>query len=201
MPDGDEILTVAQVARELGVGAVRVRQLIAEGRILANRFGDRWLIRRGALDGVERRPVGRPAAARPGYYARGDGVSAGTREDLPMQQERIVACLGRKGGSGKTSTAVNLAGTLHAQGLRVLLVDLDPQASLTRLLDPEPVEYGIGACLADRPKLGGGPGPRPALRAVPSPGRSLDRERGPPAPRHAGRLPAASQGDGERQRL
>jgi chromosome partitioning protein len=46
----------------------------------------------------------------------------------------IIAVLGRKGGSGKTSTAYNLAGSYAAAGRRCLLVDLDSQASLTRLL-------------------------------------------------------------------
>ncbi len=47
---------------------------------------------------------------------------------------RIVAVASRKGGAGKTTTTLNLAGVLAEQGQRVLLIDLDPQASLTRLL-------------------------------------------------------------------
>jgi chromosome partitioning protein len=41
----------------------------------------------------------------------------------------ITALISRKGGVGKTTTAVNLSAALAAQGLRVLLVDLDSQAS------------------------------------------------------------------------
>lgn len=41
----------------------------------------------------------------------------------------ITALISRKGGVGKTTTAVNLSAALAAQGLRVLLVDLDCQAS------------------------------------------------------------------------
>lgn len=42
---------------------------------------------------------------------------------------KIITIIIRKGGSGKTSTAVNLASALAKQGKRVLLVDLDSQAN------------------------------------------------------------------------
>src|ERR687897_993846 len=44
----------------------------------------------------------------------------------------IVTALNQKGGVGKTSTCHHLAGTLALMGRRVLLVDNDPQASLTQ---------------------------------------------------------------------
>ena len=48
------------------------------------------------------------------------------------------ALLNRKGGVGKTSLTIHLAGAYARKGKRVLLLDLDPQASLTQgLLGPE----------------------------------------------------------------
>jgi chromosome partitioning protein len=43
-----------------------------------------------------------------------------------------------KGGTGKTTTSVNTAAALVNKGKRVLLVDLDQQASATRYLDLDP---------------------------------------------------------------
>jgi len=42
---------------------------------------------------------------------------------------RVLAVMNQKGGSGKTTSAVNLASALGEMGLRVLVIDLDPQAS------------------------------------------------------------------------
>ena len=50
----------------------------------------------------------------------------------------VIALCNRKGGVGKSSSTFNIGGTLAKAGRRVLLVDVDPQASLTQgILGPE----------------------------------------------------------------
>ncbi len=51
----------------------------------------------------------------------------------------------QKGGVGKTTTAVTLGGLLANWGLRTLLVDVDPQGSLTSYFryDPEELEQSV----------------------------------------------------------
>lgn len=57
-----------------------------------------------------------------------------TRWNMPNQ---TIAIMNEKGGSAKTSTAVNLAAALGERGQNVLLVDLDGQAAASRWLGVE----------------------------------------------------------------
>ncbi|MDH4353808.1 MAG: AAA family ATPase, partial [Actinomycetota bacterium] len=62
---------------------------------------------------------------------------------------RVVSVLSLKGGVGKTSVTLGLAGAAHARGLRTLVIDLDPQANASVVLDPQHVEFTANDVLAD----------------------------------------------------
>jgi len=67
---------------------------------------------------------------------------------------RTIAVVNQKGGVGKTTSVANIAAALAIKGLRVLVIDLDPQAHLTIHLGAEPqnVKRGIYGVLTQSVK-------------------------------------------------
>jgi chromosome partitioning protein len=64
----------------------------------------------------------------------------GAAERAGEEPMRTIATINRKGGCGKTTTAVSLAAALGEAGLRTLVVDLDPQGSASSWLGAGPTD-------------------------------------------------------------
>lgn len=68
----------------------------------------------------------------------------------------VVAVLSLKGGVGKTSVVLGLAGAALDRGIPTLVVDMDPQANATSSLDPQAAPYSMSDVLHDaRPGIAG----------------------------------------------
>jgi len=111
---------------------------------------------------------------------------------------RILATLSLKGGVGKTSVVLGLAGAAAERGLRVLVVDLDPQANATASLDPLRTPYTTSDVLYDgRTGVAADAvvesGWTPLVRLVPSE-RALEHRATPSGPDSSRRLRHALEG-------
>lgn len=62
---------------------------------------------------------------------------------------QVVASMSLKGGVGKTTVALGLAGAAQQHGVRTLVVDLDPQANATIALDTSPTSATVADVLDD----------------------------------------------------
>ena len=66
-----------------------------------------------------------------------------------LRAVKVVSVVSLKGGVGKTSVVLGLAGAAWQRGVRALVLDLDPQANATTVLDPVDKRFTMNDVLAD----------------------------------------------------
>ena len=122
--------TSREVADLLGIGESTVRQLAIDGISVMPKQLDngRKLYTLEQINELRRHL----AEKRPNQASK---FLPGRRGDDHLQ---VLAVANFKGGSAKTTTSIHLAHYLAFQGLRVLAIDLDPQASLTSMFGIQP---------------------------------------------------------------
>src|SRR5438477_2140510 len=78
------------------------------------------------------------------------GIRTETPKGAPMG--RVISFANQKGGVAKTTTTLNLGVAFAEQGLKVLLVDLDPQGNLTMSqgMNPDAIERSMFDVLVHR---------------------------------------------------
>lgn len=150
-----------QAADQTGVQYHRLRKAAGDGRLTAQKMGNQYVVlvsevqrflqqgdrRRRFSDGQEEDapvlPVSAGAVAKLAAGAVPKAVLASAARETtgqpllkeskgdPMALARVITITAPKGGTGKTTTALNLGAALAEMGYRVLLVDCDPQGNLT----------------------------------------------------------------------
>jgi len=108
----DRLLSTKQVADRLGVDTKTVLRYLRQGKLKGSRIGRDYRIAEGAVATLL-------------------STAAPAAEPATATAALVTAVVNQKGGVGKTTTTFNLGVALQRLGRRILLIDLDPQASLS----------------------------------------------------------------------
>lgn len=125
-----DLIPLKDAAERLGVKLDRLRRAAWDGRLSARQVGNQWMTTLAAVEQFLREGDGR--------RRRESAAPASAQEGAGMA--RVIAVAVPKGGTGKTTTTLNLGAALAEQGQRVLLVDFDPQGNLTQSLGLRPAQ-------------------------------------------------------------
>lgn len=132
-----------QAADTTGVQYHRLRKAAGDGRLAAQKMGNQYVV---LLSDVQRFLQQGDRRRRPADNSDGEAAPTAfpvaTPETVvpqskpalkpePLKLARVITITAPKGGTGKTTTTLNLGAALAELGYRVLLVDCDPQGNLT----------------------------------------------------------------------
>ena len=184
----EDVVTAEEAAHYLKVHLKTVQRWCREGKLPAIRVGNRYRLRIGDIQRLAATaPRGAPTEQRRSSFASAASTTIaspplavastassqaiGSRADQPGEsgasnhphRARTIAVANQKGGVGKTTTTQAIGSALADRGERVLLVDLDPQASLTTSLGFRPGEltrtvYSVMCDYLDGPGAENSPG-------------------------------------------
>ena len=130
------LLGISEAARLIGISTVYLRKLETSGEVL---------------------PPAKDEGGRRAYSMEHINKIREALGRLPQKSNRqglVIAFANLKGGSAKTTTSAHFAQYAVRQGYRVLLIDMDPQASMTSLFGYNP-QLHIAAAETCAPALTG----------------------------------------------
>src|SRR5688500_5600035 len=125
-------ISLKEAAELYDVSYDRLRRAAYDGRLVVLRDGGRWLVRPAEVERF-----------------LNEGGRAPSITPLPRREDsaaaRVIVVAIPKGGTGKTTTTLNLGVALAEVGQRVLVIDADPQGSLTTALrvDAQRLEWTL----------------------------------------------------------